>query len=74
MSFSFSVGDSITAAELIRQVVSALREAGGSASQYQHLTWKLGFLSRALREVNRLKPAEGLQATFEAIKTTALAC
>jgi hypothetical protein len=74
MSFGFSVGDFITAAELIGQVISALREVGGSASQYQHLTLKLGFLSRALRDVNRLEDAEGLQATVEAIKTTALSC
>jgi hypothetical protein len=72
--FGFSVGDFVTAAELIGQIVSALREAGGSASQYQHLTLKLRFLSRALRDVNRLEPAEVLQATAEAIKTTALSC
>ncbi|CZR67156.1 uncharacterized protein PAC_17055 [Phialocephala subalpina] len=74
MSFGFSVGDFITAADLIAQVVSALREAGGSASQYQHITNKLGFLDRSLRDVNRLEPAEGLEATLEAIKTTALSC
>jgi len=34
MSFGFSVGDFIAAADLIAQVVSALREAGGSASQH----------------------------------------
>lgn len=74
MSFGFSVGDFITAANLIAQVVSALREAGGSASQYQHTTNKLGFLDRAICDVNRLEPVEGLEATLEAIKTTALNC
>lgn len=74
MSFGFSVGDFITAADLIARVISALREAGGSASQYQHITNKLGFLDRAIRDVNRLEPVEGLEATLEAIKTTALSC
>jgi hypothetical protein len=74
MSFCFSVGDFITAADLIAQVVSALREASGSASQHQHITNKLGFLDRAIRDVNRLEPAKGLETTLEAIKTTALTC
>jgi hypothetical protein len=74
MSFGFSVGDFIAAANLIVQVVSALREAGGSASQYQHLKLKLEILSRSFEDVNRLEPAEGLQATVEIIKTTALSC
>lgn len=74
MSFGFSVGGFVAAADLIAQVVSALREAGGSASQHQHITSKLGYLDRALRDVNRLEPAEGLETTLEAIKTTALTC
>jgi hypothetical protein len=74
MSFGFSVGDFLAAVNLIADVISALREAGGSASQYQHVTNKLGFLDRALRDVNRLEPAEGLEQTLETIKTTALSC
>jgi hypothetical protein len=74
MSFGFSVGDFITAVDLIAQVASTLREAGGSASQYQHVTSKLGFLDRAIRDVNRLEPVAGLEVTLEAIKTTALSC
>jgi len=74
MSFGFSVGDFLAAANLIAEVVSALREAGGSGSQYQHITNKLEVLDRALRDVNRLEPAEGLEEALEAIKTTALSC
>ncbi|PVH68040.1 hypothetical protein DL98DRAFT_662356, partial [Cadophora sp. DSE1049] len=74
MSFGFSVGDFIAAADLIARVVSALREAGGSASQHRHITNKLGFLDRAIRDVNRLEPVEGLEPALEAIKTTALSC
>ncbi|PQE06220.1 kinetoplast-associated kap protein [Rutstroemia sp. NJR-2017a BBW] len=74
MSFGFSVGDFITAVNLIAQVASTLREAGGAASQYQHVTSKLDFLDRAIRDVNRLEPVPGLEVTLEAIKTTALSC
>lgn len=74
MSFGFSVGDFIAAANLIVQVVSAIREADGSAFQYQHLKLKLEFLSRSLGEVNLLESVDGLQATVEAIKTSALSC
>jgi len=34
----------------------------------------LGFLDRAIRNINRLEPAKGIEATLEAIKTTALTC
>lgn len=74
MSFGFSVGDFIATASLITQVACALREAGGSASQHQHISNKLGFLDRALRDVNRLEPIEGLEAALEEIKTAALRC
>ncbi|KAH6672071.1 hypothetical protein B0J14DRAFT_669653, partial [Halenospora varia] len=74
ISFGFSVGDFIAAANLIVQVASALRKAGGSTSQYQYITNKLGFLDRAIRDINRLEPVEGLEATLEAIKTTTLSC
>jgi hypothetical protein len=74
MSFGFSVGDFLAAADLIVKVISAIREARGSASQYQHLAFKLGFLDRALRDVDQLEPVEGLEAMVGAIKVTALGC
>lgn len=74
MSFGFSVGDFITAANLIGEVVSALREASGSASQYQHIRNKLNFLNCSLRHVDGLQPVEGMEATLEAIKAAALSC
>jgi len=74
MSFGFSVGDFLAAGELIALVVSAFREAGGSAFQFQRLTLGLHSLSYSLEQVDRLEAAEGLQATVEAIKATALSC
>lgn len=74
MSFGFSVGDFFAAANLINEVVSALREAGGSGFQYQRLTLELHSLRLVLAEVDRLMPAEGLESMVEAIKATALSC
>lgn len=74
MSFGFSVGDFVAVAGLITQVASALREAGGSASQYQHITDKLLFVDQVIRDVDRLEPVEGLEVDLEATKKTALRC
>lgn len=74
MSFGFSVGDFLAAAGLIAEVVSALREAGGSSSQYRRLVLELYSLDRSLKEVDRLETVEGLESTVEAIKATALSC
>jgi hypothetical protein len=74
MSFGFSLGDFLAASNLISQVVCALREAGGSSFQYQRLRLELDALGLALREVDQLVPVEGLEATVEAIKATALSC
>ncbi|KAE8445955.1 hypothetical protein EG329_012734 [Mollisiaceae sp. DMI_Dod_QoI] len=74
MSFGFSIGDFLAAARLISQAVSAIREAGGSSSQYQRLRVELDSLSYTLQEVDQLEPVGGLDATVEAIKATALSC
>jgi hypothetical protein len=74
MSFGFSLGDFLAASNLISQVICALREAGGSSFQYQRLRLELDAVGLALREVDQLVPVEGLEATVEAIKATALSC
>jgi hypothetical protein len=74
MFFGFSVGDFLAAACLIEQTVSALREAGGSSSQYRHLILELNALGHILQDVDRLEAVKGLEATVEAIKATALSC
>ena len=74
MSFGFSVGDFLTAASLIQQAVSALRDSGGSAFQYRRLDLELYTLSRVLEQVDHLEASEGLGSTVEAIKATALTC
>jgi hypothetical protein len=74
MSFGFSLGDFLAASNLVSQVICALREAGGSSFQYQRLRLELDALGLALREADQLVPVEGLEATVEAIKATALSC
>jgi hypothetical protein len=74
MSFGFSVGDFLTAASLIQQVASAIGEAGGSAFQYRRLDLELHTLSRILEQVDHLEASEGLEATVDVIKATALTC
>ncbi|KAF4626011.1 hypothetical protein G7Y89_g12151 [Cudoniella acicularis] len=74
MSFGFSVGDFLAAASLIEQAISALRDAGGSAFQYERVALELHTLNRTLQAVDHLEAEEGLEAIVEAIKATALTC
>jgi uncharacterized protein YbjQ (UPF0145 family) len=41
MSFGFSVGDFLAAAGLIKDIITCLKDAGGSASEYQELMRKI---------------------------------
>lgn len=74
MSFGWSAGDIITALNLIADVVSALRDAGGAAEEYQRTTTELEHLKQALSEVCKLEASEGLETTVYAIQRTALTC
>jgi hypothetical protein len=74
MSFGFSLGDFLTAGELIFKVSCMLREAGGSAHQYKRVDLDLNSLKLALIEVDKLVPPPELEATAAAIKATALSC
>ncbi|KAI0465965.1 hypothetical protein F4859DRAFT_499353 [Xylaria cf. heliscus] len=56
MSFGFSVGDFVAALQLVRQVVTALQESGGSGAEYRELIAELYGLERALLAVKQLGP------------------
>lgn len=71
MSFGFSVGDFLTAGELI---FKALREASGSAHQYRRVDLEVNSPKPALIEVDKLVPPPELEATVAAIKATARSC
>jgi hypothetical protein len=48
MSFSYSVGNFFAAVSLIVEVGLTLRDAGGSAYEYQQITSELSLLKTAL--------------------------
>jgi uncharacterized membrane protein len=72
--FGFSVGDFISAIELIHDVIDALKDSSGSSADFQELIRELYSLERALLAVRALKvqPAQELQ--LDAIKQAATQC
>src|SRR6266498_2213227 len=72
MSFGFSVGDFLTAASLIRDIVSSLRES--STTSYNELILELHGLQRALHEIEYLKCPPSQQAAVNGIRVAALMC
>jgi hypothetical protein len=74
MSFGYSAGDFFTAIQLIVEVASALREAGGSAQEYQKIHDELDTLKAALEQVANLEHIPGLEETVYAIKSTVATC
>jgi hypothetical protein len=71
MSFGFSIGDFITVATIIADIISSLQEAGGSKFEYQELVRELESLQHALRHLDKLQPSS---STIVAIQNTALNC
>jgi len=72
MSFGFSVGDFVTAAGLIRDIISCLRTA--SISEYRELIFELHGLQRALYEIEHLQCLPDQEAAVSGIKVAALMC
>jgi hypothetical protein len=69
MSFGFSVGDFLTAAKLICDIVSSLRNS--STSSYHELILELHGLQHALHEIEHLKCPPSQQAVVNGIKVAA---
>lgn len=77
MSFGItfgSIGDFITVAGLIRQIVSSLQDNGGSSSDYQELIRELDGLQPALNEVEHLKGTPEQTPAINGIHCAALNC
>lgn len=72
MSFGFSVGDFLTAAKLIHDVISCLRNS--SNCPYHELVLELYGLQRALHEIEHLKYPPSQQVAVNGIKVAALMC
>ena len=65
---------SCAAVSLILGVSLALREAGGSTHEYQHVSIELLSLKTALEQVATLEPVEGLEEIANAIAKAAMTC
>lgn len=70
--FGFSVGDFIAAIGLVAEVVEAVQDSGGAASQYQSLTQDLGNLQAALLRVESLRIGSDTPTTDTVINQTLL--
>jgi hypothetical protein len=57
MSFGFSVGDFITVANLITDIVGSLKDSGDPKSDYQELVEELENLDRVLKSLDRFRAA-----------------
>ena len=68
MSFGFSVGDFVAAANLAYKLVLALSESSGSSMEYQQLIQDLSCVHRTLLQVEQMKGANQLnQSTINAL-------
>ena len=73
MSFGFSVGDFLAVGKLVTDIVSSLKDVGGSQNQYRDLICELECLRLALDHVKSLAQTRSSQHA-DAIKYTALSC
>lgn len=74
MSFGFSVGDFLSTASLIKDIVKCLRSSGGSASEYQELMRELDGLQNALTKIENLRGSAKQTPSINGIKVAALNC
>ena len=72
--FGFSTGDFIAALELVSTVLNALRESGGSSTEYQALISQLYTLETALLRVKRLDLDDVQHAEAIALRQAASQC
>ncbi|KIM96182.1 hypothetical protein OIDMADRAFT_44912 [Oidiodendron maius Zn] len=72
--FGFSTGDFIAAVELVSTVLNALRESGGSSTEYQALISQLYTLETALLRVKRLDLDDVQHAEAIALRQAASQC
>ncbi|MCJ1456069.1 hypothetical protein MMC28_006426 [Mycoblastus sanguinarius] len=73
-AFGFSIGDIISAINLIRKISKALKETGGASSAYQDAIIELEGLKHALQQLEAFEPTEDNISHVNAIRGMALAC
>lgn len=74
VGFGFSVGDFISAINLVQTVIDALSASSKSSSELQELFRQLYSLETALREVKQLEVNDSLHAEVLALKQSAAQC
>ena len=74
MSFGFSAGDFVAALQLVGRAINALRESGGSGSEYRELVNELYSLELALLRVKQLELEEEQRSEYTALRQTAAQC
>ncbi|KAL9620375.1 MAG: hypothetical protein Q9160_005075 [Pyrenula sp. 1 TL-2023] len=74
MSFGFSVGDFIAVGKLVADIISCLRAANGSRSEYQELARELENLARLLNHIDHLASSGVSSDALDSVKLTALNC
>ena len=57
-AFGFSVGDFVSAIQLIQRICEALKAAGGASTQYQRVIIELNGLGIVLHDLNKVKPTK----------------
>jgi Fungal N-terminal domain of STAND proteins len=72
MSFGFSVGDFLAVSKLIADLISSLRESGGSKSHYQEIIRELEGLDRAIKPLENL--ANDASPEVYGLKCAAASC
>lgn len=72
MPFTLSVGDFLTTAKLIKDIISCLRKS--STAEFRELSLELDSLQRALYEIEHLKCRPNQDAAVNGIKVAALLC
>jgi hypothetical protein len=74
VGFGFSVGDFISAIELVGTVIDALRSSGSASTEYRELVSQLLSLQTALLRVNRLDFEDAQYAEVVALRQAAALC
>jgi len=74
VGFGFSIGDFISAINLVQTVINALSASSTSSSELQELFRQLYSLETALQEIKKLEVSESLHAEVLALKQSAAQC
>ncbi|KAI9810302.1 MAG: hypothetical protein M1827_006352 [Pycnora praestabilis] len=72
--FGFSVGDFIAGIDLIRELIAALNESTGSASEYQAVIHELRSLQSLFKHLESLRLKDDLKAQGQAVGEEVRAC